>query len=289
MDQNNNANGQKRGALVRVQSAYTSLQPTEKKIARYIIKNRDRFLSLSVNDLARITGTSPASVTRFCKSIGYSGYKEFSRMAAEEFSHANDYPVEAIDSGDDAAAIIHKVCLSNAQSCRETGQILDPELLRETARRIMDAERILLFGDGPIAAAAIDLFHKLLRLGLFCQYIQDRRLQNIQAQTTRPEDLVFGLTFSGASRGTIGALKTARENGSFTVAITNCIGSPVTQVADLCLVAANSSTAMVTGTIASRIAYFCVIDSLYTLLLTHYRDRVDPAVSRTNDAILADW
>lgn len=282
-------NNIKRGALVRVQTSYTSLLPAEKKVASFVMKHRGIIPNFSIQNLAIKTNTSPASITRFCKSIGYSGYKEFIRAVKEDISLGNNQVHEKVEASDDTAKIIKKICLSNSQSCIDTAQILGINDIDNAVNMILKAKRVLIFGDGPIAAVAIDLYHKLLRLGLSCLYIQDRRLQNIQSRVTSSEDVVIGLSFSGASRGTINSIKFAKENKSKSIVITNSIGSPITQFADISLYAAYSVNSMITGTIDSRIAQFCVVDSLFLVMINKNRKHIMEGLEKTNDAILDDW
>ena len=63
----------KGGAYVRLRSNYSVLLPSEKKIADYIIKNSNRVDELSIAEIASHSGASNATVTRFCKRLGFDG------------------------------------------------------------------------------------------------------------------------------------------------------------------------------------------------------------------------
>ena len=52
------------------------LQLQKKKIADIIIKTPENAVGLTTNELAKYSETSPASVVRFAKKIGYSSYGE---------------------------------------------------------------------------------------------------------------------------------------------------------------------------------------------------------------------
>ena len=46
------------------------------RVADYLLRDPQAPLTLSIGELAEQAGTSPATVTRFCRMIGYSGYVE---------------------------------------------------------------------------------------------------------------------------------------------------------------------------------------------------------------------
>ena len=62
--------------LLRLREILPSLSSTERQIARYILENPDETTSLTVRELAGRTFSSPSSVVRICRAVGFRGYKE---------------------------------------------------------------------------------------------------------------------------------------------------------------------------------------------------------------------
>lgn len=62
-------------------------QDARKNIAEFILNERDRILKLSMQEIADYTFTSKATLVRFAKTLGYSGWKEFIRVFMEESVH----------------------------------------------------------------------------------------------------------------------------------------------------------------------------------------------------------
>ena len=60
----------------RIRTAYEGLTSTEKKIADYILNNVEDIVGKSAADLAEVTDTSPATIFRFCKTIGLQNPRE---------------------------------------------------------------------------------------------------------------------------------------------------------------------------------------------------------------------
>ena len=61
---------------------YHSLTRSGKKLADYIFTNTSNTQYLSISTLAENSGVSEASITRFCHSLGLSGYNDF-KLAGE--------------------------------------------------------------------------------------------------------------------------------------------------------------------------------------------------------------
>lgn len=54
-----------------------SLSRPELNILKYAYENMDELMELSIQDLSNRVSYSPATVLRFCKKLGYSGFSEF--------------------------------------------------------------------------------------------------------------------------------------------------------------------------------------------------------------------
>ena len=88
---------------------------------------------------------------------------------------------------------------------------------------------------------------------------EDQGWKDLQAFGINAEDTLVGITASGGAPYVVGALREARANGLLTGAITNNAESPVTQVAEISMVAnvgpefVTGSTRMKSGTSAKLI------------------------------------
>ncbi|MCL6574184.1 MAG: MurR/RpiR family transcriptional regulator, partial [Bacillus sp. (in: Bacteria)] len=60
-----------------IECSMEKLTNTEKDIANYIIKHPDEISLLSISQIAKKLHISPATITRFCQKISFSGFNEF--------------------------------------------------------------------------------------------------------------------------------------------------------------------------------------------------------------------
>ena len=62
--------------LLDIKIAYPKLGSSEKRIADYVLKNPEKLISLSISELADLSGSSEATITRFSRRLGLSGFQQ---------------------------------------------------------------------------------------------------------------------------------------------------------------------------------------------------------------------
>ena len=276
-----------RGAYARIRSNYATLLPAEKQIADFILKNAEQIEELSINELAEYAKTSKSTVTRFCQRLGYNGFKQFRLSAAKDHVVGLKYASDLEQSQKSIAEQIQEVCQSNARACIDTPLLLDA--LEKAAEALFKAKRILLFGDGPATAIALDLYQKLLRLGMYCIFSVDRRFQQMQAVLTNEDDVSIAFDLAGATKTTINAIKAAKKNGSTTIVVCNTVGSPISKEADIALFGPGRIGSTLTGTLEPRIVQLCIVDCIFMALVKLCGEKGTQNLKVTKEVILADW
>lgn len=53
------------------------LNKNENELLKYFLDNSDKIKNMTIQDVAKNAYTSTASIVRFCKKLGYSGFSEF--------------------------------------------------------------------------------------------------------------------------------------------------------------------------------------------------------------------
>ena len=59
--------------FTRITQEYYQLTASEKKLANFITANGQRSQSMSISELAAACGVAEATISRFCRRMGYSG------------------------------------------------------------------------------------------------------------------------------------------------------------------------------------------------------------------------
>ena len=67
-------------------SMYDNFFDAEKKITDYILSNKEKVVEMTVAELAVESGTSDATVSRFCKKCNFKGFHHLKITLAKELS-----------------------------------------------------------------------------------------------------------------------------------------------------------------------------------------------------------
>jgi DNA-binding MurR/RpiR family transcriptional regulator len=74
--------------LAQLRSVQSSLTPVLERIAAYALSHPHKVIYHTVTELAEASGTSEASVIRFCRDLGYAGFQDFKlALAVDLASH----------------------------------------------------------------------------------------------------------------------------------------------------------------------------------------------------------
>ena len=280
-------NQARRPLLVYIQGILTSLNPTERLIADYVLRDPERILSSSIAETRDGCGASVGSIVGFCRSLGLKGFAEFKIALARELAQsgfAGLAPGAAANS--ENGTVFEKVFQFQAQCLVDTLHINSQETLRQAARALERAHRIELFAIGisyPIAYLAAC---KLRLIGLPASTQFDSHMQLIAATQLRKGDLAFGISCSGATSETVRCLEVARSRGAAAICLTNSVKSPITQAADLALFATPSEIKYFQAPLASRITQLAIVDALFVSLAQKNKDKTAVELRNAGEELL---
>ena len=265
-----------KNALLRLREASPSLSAAEQQIACYITENPEEATLLTVRELAQRTFTSPSSVVRVCRSVGFEGYKELRRALVGELAALGDkgrHSEQELTAEDNVRDIVYKVTQKNIQSLSDSQLLLSPETVEQCAHLLDRCRCVMLFGLGSSLCVAHDTYLKFLRLDKPCIINDDWHAQLLSARNATPQDVAIAFSYSGQTVEVIECMEALKKNGVPTIAITRYFPSRVAELADYKLYIAANESLFRNGAMSSRIAQLNVIDILYTAYASlHYED-----------------
>lgn len=271
--------------LLRLREVHASLSSTEQQIAGFILDNPEATADLTVRELADRTFSSPSSVLRVCRAVGFLGYKDMRHALIQELAALGDrgsHPEEEVTPEDSVQDIIDKVTHKNVQSLLDTQRLLDPEVVEDCVRLLSGARMIMLFGIGASLLAAKDAYLKFLRLDKPCVVNEDWHSQLLQAVNSTPQDVGIVFSYSGQTVEMIQCMKAMKENGTPVIAITRYYPSAVAKMADYALYIAANESLFRNGAMSSRLSQMNVTDVLYTLFAGKDREATMRRLTRTH-------
>lgn len=271
--------------ILRLRESSRSFSPTEQEVAAHILANPQAVVDMSIHELAKYTFSSASTIVRLCHHTGYGGYKEFRKAVTYELAQREQTrrtEQKEIARSDSLEEIIDKITYQNIICLEETRELLDTDVIRACVEMIKKARVIYLFGLGASLCAAKDAYLKFLRLNKLCIINEDWHSQLLQARNATQEDLGIVISYSGATVEVIECMKALKENGTPSIAITRCVNSPVTELADQKLYTAANESIFRSGAMSSRISQLNIIDILYTALANDQYEETLEQLSRTH-------
>lgn len=274
-----------RGVRSRLALVQPTLRGTARLIADYVLANAAEVIHMSVTEVADEVGVSDGSVVRFCQQQGLKGFQDLKIGLARDLMEPAKFIHEDVQPGDSVGAVIRKVFQSDLQALTDTLKVLDPVAMERAVAAILAAARVEFYGIGSAGPVAVDLYYRMLRIGVRCQVVIDSHMQAVSAALTGPEVAVIVISHSGSTVETVDAMRIAKEAGAITIVVTNYGKSPIQAYADIVLYTAAAETTFRTEAMTSRIAELSVVDALYVCVALATLDRSLENIARTADAL----
>ncbi|MGW0423823.1 MurR/RpiR family transcriptional regulator [Streptomyces sp. NPDC003015] len=240
-----------------------------RKVGELILEDPAAVTHCSAAELGRRTGTSQATVTRFCRAVGLDSYQHLLIELAQERGRGEVSDWGSAEIGPDISPddslerVVQVVGSADLRAIQQTIERIDLDSLERAAQAVAKARRIDVYGVGGSGAVAQETETRLFRIGCQVRGWTEVHGAATSAALLTPADVAIGISHSGATRETLEPLEMAKERGATTIAITTDPRSPLARAADIRLISSTSETSFRTGSIGGRHSVLMIIDCLY--------------------------
>lgn len=211
---------------------FKSLSHKHKVTAQFIADNPQFASIASTRQLAHQTGVNAATITRFAKALGFSGFHQFQQELRGTYLGTLQ-PDELMRRQRSKPRDAYRtMILRDLDNLHRLLQTLDTKVLDRVATLLLGARRTLVISSGSYAAAAVVLSQLCTALGLDVELETRGRVGWVpRLSTLTSKDFVVGVSFWRGDPETVDAVRWAAGHGIRTVAITDSSVSPLAQVA----------------------------------------------------------
>ena len=278
-----------RSVLGVICSAYDSFFEAEKKIADYIMEHKDQAVDMTVGELAKASGTSDATVSRFCRRCGFKGFQNRKLTLAREILEEEHQSQEVTNDIDrtDLEQSLKNILANKIAELTETIKMIDIKNLEIILDKLEHARMVQLAAVGNTIPVALDGAFKFNQLGIPAVAGDIWEAQAAYAFNLGREDVVLIISNSGSSKRLETLAAGAKENGSTLVLITNNRESPLAQICDYKIITATREKLLTEEFWFSRVTVTTVIEIIYLLLMAGKKDAVEH-IRRHEKAISSD-
>lgn len=268
--------------LKAIREQSSSFNKKELELAEFIAANPHSVVRMSITELAEQSHTSPATISRFCKTFHFSGFADFKmKLAADLAQPPVEMTYQDIVAGNPLNEIIAAIEKNHIRSIMDTTHLLDYRQLQLALLALRSARQIDLYGVATSGIVAHDFYQKLVRIGKRASIFSDSHMQVTSASTLKEGDVAVGISYSGETPETIDALRCAKENGATTISLTKYGWTTLAGISDVQLFTSSLEEGVRRGDMASRIAQLHVIDILFTGMVSEHFDEYVPRLEHS--------
>ena len=246
------------------------MTPALSRIADHVLANSQSVLYQSITELAEEANSSDASVMRFCRELGFSGFQNFKLVLAQELATQSQANAPTVAS-DPVQSLIETAKMA----LDETELLLDRSILAKVASELLSASQIEIFGVAASAVTAQYLEYKLTRVGLRARSVADAHLATMIAATTDKSAVHIFVSSSGSTIDTVRVAELAHSRGAKTIIITNRLKSPLAGLSDHVLLASWPETPLTGGAFPSKISQLLIVDALVAYIADADHNRLE--------------
>jgi DNA-binding MurR/RpiR family transcriptional regulator len=245
---------------------------SEAELAKYIIEKPNEASQLSISQIANKIHISPATITRFCQKMTFSGFNEF-KHELKRYIDLKNKPTASSDIKE--IDYFSKLYQSHLELIEQTFRKIPYPDLQQAVALLNAAEKIHVYGIGNSGIAAQEFKWKFFRIGFNVESITDPHQAVMDAALTSETNLVIGISVSGKTKEVIDAVKIAKRQGATILAITSEKSSDLAQLADLTLIVMSKSSMHMGQNISPTLPLFLLFDLIYTeLVAKDYINRI---------------
>jgi len=275
----------------RIRSLLPEMPTAVARVAEYLLEHPQAPLTLSIGELAEQAGASPATVTRFCRTIGYPGYVELRVGIATDVGRSTSRDSWTTEIGgefgpdDSPADLLRMLISSHTKALREATSAIDLGVITEVSRRIALCAHVDIYGVVGSAMLADELQGRLYRVGVPAYAWSEVHSGLTSAAIQDSDTVAIGISTTGRTDETIEMLAEAGRAGAFTVAITNDPTSPLAELADRSIVTSIYEQFLQPDDLSAKHGQLVVLDLLYLLVAQENFDRSSAKLAASARAV----
>lgn len=277
--------------LTQIRVALPDLPAALQRVGEQVLSAPAVIARATILETAERSGTSAATVTRFCRALGLPGYADLRLAMAEETGRSSAVAGWEIDIGreidpaDPLDRVLGLITTADIRAIQETAAGLDLAEVERAATAIINASRVEVYGIGGSALVAGEMQLCLHRIGIPTWSWSDVHSGLTSAVLLGPADVAIAVSHSGATYETVEMLSAAGSRGATTVALTSVRDSPLAEVADIVLTTAIHETTFRPDALAARHPQLIVLDLIYIAVAQRRHDATNEALRVTAQAV----
>lgn len=259
--------------LAYIREAYADFTGAEKQVADYTLQHPEDVQYMSISELALAAEVADATISRFCRKLGLSGFYAYKLGLAKSMARPDEPETDASDQLEkagkpspepmDLPRMAKARYLTNLEALQQTYEICPYPDMEEAIRILSKARRVYCMGQGGSLVLAEEAYSLFLTISDKFSVVADSHLQAMTAKLLDEEDAVLYFSYSGSTCDLMDVATICGENHTPLILITRYPRSPGACRASCILPLGSRENPLKSGSVPARIAQLLVIDFLY--------------------------
>lgn len=255
------------GSVVTLLCSGIQLYSAERRIADCILADVKRASMCTSAELARLSSSSEATITRLCHKLGFENYRKFQLALARDAMEQQEAQRMRDEGQDELHQALLNILANREEELRATIQAIDTRQLRRVLSLLRSCEVIEVVSEGRSLPVALDASIRFGHLGKRCVASALHEKTLAFAQTLTPKDLLMAFSTSGRDTGLEEVISAAKVRGAPVLLITCDSHSPLAHLSDYVMTASNREQRLIEGShAASLLSPNILVEVLYYLL-----------------------
>ena len=263
------------------------LQPSLRKVADFILRHPLKAATLTIEELAQATGTSPAAVNRLARAMqlgGFSALKTALVATLQDLVSPVDKLRNELAQRSDGSFGLHEQMRIAGSNLGSTANGNSQDTFAAFVEVLAAARRVYILGFGNSAylaglAAANLVPYCADAVAVSMEGGNENAAYRLASITA--EDALLAISLPRYSLDTLQLARYALERGAKVLAITDSPASPLAPIADHSLFATAEHPVL----ISSNIAVLALIESLVAAVMTRNKEAVRLAAELTESVL----
>lgn len=262
------------------------LSKTEEEIADFFLKEGENLANYSSRSLAEATYTSPATIVRMCKRLGFSGFDDFKEQFLAELQYLDRQTGEVdvnfpFARGDSPMKAANSIARLYEEVTRDTLTLLGNDMLQKAVRILRSSQNVCIYSMGTAINQAECFREKMLKIGKRVTISSNLNYQLYEAGCLTVKDAAIIISYSGETRKTLQIASECRKHHVPVIAITSFGENSLAKYATCRLtLSTRESMFQNLGDFSSHLSVSLLLDILYSAYFlldydSHYEKKLE--------------
>ncbi len=255
---------------------YDTFFEQEKKIANYIMHHTKDVVNMTISELAEASGTSVATISRFCRKCQVDGFHHLKISLAQGIANkSSQIKVSNTISRSEIRQSLQNILANKIEELTQTISLINEKELEKILTCIENAGVVQLVAVGNTLPVALDGAFKLNEMGIRAVAGSVWETQIGFTLSMKEGDVLIAISNSGESKRVAKMVRAANKNGVTTIALTNNLNSTIGKEVDYIIQTATREKLFMDEFCFSRVSATTVMEILYLFLANGKKKRYE--------------